>query len=99
VAIFGVTSHTAARADPAALAQFVRGHWGIEALHWIRDAIYREDQSTAHTGSGPRVMAALRNLAVGALRLFGRKDIAEATRWANRDMTRAFTVLGLDQRS
>jgi hypothetical protein len=44
-------------------------------------------------------MAALRNLAVGALRLFGRKDIAEATRWANCDMTRAFTVLGLDQQS
>lgn len=99
VAIFGVTSHTAQTADPASLARFVRGQWGIESLHWIRDAIYREDQSTAHTGSGPRVMAALRNLAIGALRLFGRKDIAEATRWANRDMTRAFTVLGLDRRS
>jgi predicted transposase YbfD/YdcC len=99
VAIFGVTNHTARSADPPTLAQFVRGHWGIESLHWIRDAIYREDQSTAHTRSGPRVMAALRNLAIGALRLFGRKDIAEATRWANRDMTRAFTVLGLDQQS
>jgi len=99
VAIFGVTSHTAASADPSTLAHYVRGQWGIESLHWIRDAIYREDQSTAHTRSGPRVMAALRNLAIGALRLFGRKDIAEATRWANRDMTRAFTVLGLDQQS
>jgi predicted transposase YbfD/YdcC len=99
VAIFGVTSHTTQTAAPARLAQFVRGQWGIESLHWIRDAIYREDQSTAHTGSGPRVMAAFRNLAVGALRLFGRNDIAEATRWANRDMTRAFTVLGLDKRS
>lgn len=97
VAIFGVTNHTTASADPPTLAHYVRGQWGIESLHWIRDAIYREDQSTAHTRSGPRVMAALRNLAVGALRLFGRKDIAEATRWANRDMTRAFTVLGLDQ--
>jgi len=31
-------------------------------------------------------MAALRNLAVGALKLFGRQDIAEATRWATRKM-------------
>jgi predicted transposase YbfD/YdcC len=99
VATFGVTSHTERTADPATLAQLVRGHWGVESLHWIRDVVYREDHSTAHTGSGPRVMASLRNLSVGALRLFGRKDIAEATRWANRDMTRAFTVLGLDQRS
>jgi predicted transposase YbfD/YdcC len=28
-------SHTARSADPATLAQFVRGHWGIESLQWI----------------------------------------------------------------
>jgi len=40
-------------------------------------------------------MAALRNLAIGALRLSGRTDIAEATRWATRDAQRPFTILGL----
>jgi hypothetical protein len=40
-------------------------------------------------------MAALRNLAIGALRLSGRADIAEATRRANRKMERPFTILGL----
>jgi hypothetical protein len=44
-------------------------------------------------------MATLRNLAIGALRLFGRTDITEATRWASRDMTRPFTILGLLTRS
>ncbi|MGX6606154.1 hypothetical protein ACWKSP_29115 [Micromonosporaceae bacterium Da 78-11] len=39
--------------------------------------------------------AALRNLAIGALRLAGRNDIAEATRWAARNMERPFTILGL----
>jgi len=95
VAIFGITSLTADRAGPATLAGLTRGHWGIESLHWIRDTLYREDDSTAHTKSGPRVMAALRNLAIGALRLFGRNDITEATRWATRDMDRPFTILGL----
>jgi predicted transposase YbfD/YdcC len=95
VAIFGVTSLAADRAGPAELARFTRGHWGIESLHWIRDAVYREDDSTIRTRSGPRVMASLRNLAIGALRLFGRNDIAEATRWATRSMDRPFTVLGL----
>jgi len=28
------------------------------SLHWLRDTIYREDDSTARTGSGPHVMAA-----------------------------------------
>ena len=95
VAIFGVTSLPADRADPPTIAQLVRGQWGIESLHWIRDTLYREDQSTTRTRNGPRVMAALRNLAIGALRLAGRNDITEATRWATRDMTRPFTVLGL----
>ena len=73
----------------------VRGQWKIEALHWIRDTVYREDDSTVRTRSGPRVMAALRNLAIGALRLHARNDIAEATRWATRNTARPFAILEL----
>ena len=40
-------------------------------------------------------MAALRNLAICALRLAGRIDVTEATRWAGRFMNRPFTILGL----
>jgi len=40
-------------------------------------------------------MAALRNLAIGALRLAGRHDTTEATRWASRNMDRPFAILGL----
>jgi predicted transposase YbfD/YdcC len=95
VAVLGITSLTAHRADAAALAGAVRGHWGIESLHWLRDTVYREDDSTVRTRSGPRIMAALRNLAIGALRLAGRADITEATRWAGRRADRPFTILGL----
>jgi hypothetical protein len=66
-----------------------------DALHWLRDTVYREDASTAHTQSGPRVMAALRNLAIGALHLLGRRDITEVTRWATRSMDRPFKILKL----
>ena len=90
-----MTSMNADRGTPATIAQAVRGQWKIEALHWIRDAVYREDDSTVCTRSGHRVMAALRNLAVGALRLHGRNDITEATRWATRNKTRPFAILGL----
>ena len=40
-------------------------------------------------------MATLRNLAIGALHLYGRLDTTEATRWASRHMERPFTILGL----
>jgi predicted transposase YbfD/YdcC len=61
--VLGVTNLTAEHAGPAQLASLFRRHWGIEAPHWLRDTVYREDDSRARTGSGPRVIAGLRNLA------------------------------------
>ncbi len=95
VAALGVASPEPERADAASLARYVREQWSIESLHWIRDTLYQEDKSQVRTRSGPRAMAALRNLAIGALRLAGRTDITEATRWAARSMDRPFTILGL----
>jgi predicted transposase YbfD/YdcC len=95
VAALGVASPKPDQTDPATLAGYVRQQWSIESLHWIRDTLYQEDKSQVKTRSGPRIMAALRNLAIGALRLAGRTDITEATRWAARSMNRPFTILGL----
>jgi hypothetical protein len=61
VVVYAVTSLTAAQASPARLADYVRGHWGIEALHRIRDTIFAEDASQLRTGNTPRAMASLRN--------------------------------------
>jgi predicted transposase YbfD/YdcC len=95
VAALGVASPKPDQTSPADLAGYVRQQWSIESLHWIRDTLYQEDKSQIKTRSGPRIMATLRNLAIGALRLAGRTDITEATRWAARRMDRPFTILGL----
>jgi len=95
VAALGVTNLTTDTAGPDRLAALVRNHWGIESLHWLRDTVYREDNSTVRTRSGPRVMAGLRNLAVGAHHLAGRRDITEASREAGRVMHRPFKILKL----
>jgi predicted transposase YbfD/YdcC len=95
IAALGVTNLHSNQAAPADIARLVRDHWGVESLHWLRDTVYREDHSRVRTRSGPRVMAGLRNLAVGALHLAGRRDISEATRWAGRKVHRPFQLLGL----
>ncbi len=95
VAALGVASPAPDQASPADLAGYVREQWSIESLHWLRDTLYQEDKSKVRTRNGPRVMAALRNLAIGALRMAGRIDVTEATRWAGRSMDRPFTILGL----
>ena len=83
--VYAVTSLTATDASPAELADIIRGHWGIEDhLHWVRDLTYDEDRSQVRTGTGPRVMASLRNLAITILRLAGVVNIAAALRHHNR---------------
>src|SRR5262249_54156223 len=94
IAALGVTSLDAARASPEAIATLVRGQWAI-SHHWLRDTLYDEDHSAVRTRSGPRVMATLRNLAIGALHQAVRHDITEASRWASRYIDRPFTILGL----
>ncbi|MET7609400.1 ISAs1 family transposase [Streptomyces avermitilis] len=79
--VYAVTSLDTHQASPADLGGYVRGHWGIEnSSHHVRDVVFAEDASTVHTGSPPRAMAALRNLAIGRLRLLGADNIAKTTR-------------------
>lgn len=93
VAALGLTCLSAAQASPARLAGFVRGHWGIESLHWIRDVTFDEDRSQLRKGSAPQVLAGLRNLAIGALHTVGRPKIAASLRWISRDPNRAIQIL------
>lgn len=81
-------------ARPAIIAGWVRGHWGIEnKIHYVRDVTFGEDASRIRTGSGPRVMATLRNLAIGLLRSSGHTNIAEAVRYHARDSERPINLL------
>jgi predicted transposase YbfD/YdcC len=91
---YAITSLQASQAHPDQLAGWIRGHWKIEnQLHWVRDVTFGEDASTARTGTGPHVMAALRNLVISILRLAGHASIASALRHAARDPARAFRLL------
>jgi predicted transposase YbfD/YdcC len=95
VTVDAVTSLTAAQASPARLADWIRGHWGIEALHHIRDTTFAEDASQTGTGTGPRAMASLCNLAIGILRRHGHRNIAAALRRNARDAARVLPLLGI----
>nr|WP_225102535.1 transposase [Streptomyces sp. CoH27] len=93
--VYAVTSLSAEQATPARLAQLVKGHWQVEALHHIRDATFAEDASQLRTGNAPRVMATCRNLAIGALKLAGTVNIAAGLRRNARDPRRPLALLGL----
>lgn len=73
-----------------------RGHWSIEnRSHYVRDVTFGEDASRIRTGSGPEIMAALRNAAIGFLRITGATNIAETVRRNASQVRTLFASLGI----
>jgi predicted transposase YbfD/YdcC len=96
VVVYAVTSLAHAQASPARLADLLRGHWAIEnGLHYVRDVTFAEDASQVRSGTGPQVMACLRNLVIGVLSRAGPVNLAAALRHHARDPTRPLATLGI----
>ncbi|MFP8888085.1 ISAs1 family transposase [Streptomyces mangrovi] len=94
--IYLVTSLPPGAAGGHELAAWIRGHWCIEnQLHHVRDRTFHEDASHIRTRHLPRIMAGLRNLAIGVHRQDGHTNIAAALRRTARDHLRPLTALGL----
>jgi len=84
--VYAITSLDYRQADPGLLAGWLQGHWGIEnRVHYVRDVTQGEDASRIRTGTGPQLMAALRNTDLNLARLRGETNIAASQRrnaWA-----------------
>jgi len=53
----------------APLLAAIRSHWQIEnALHWVLDVAFREDDQRARTGNSPQNFAVLRHIALNLLK-------------------------------
>ena len=84
-----------ARANTQYLGGLVRGQWGIESHHWVRDIDFREDESQVRRGAGPQVMASLRNCAINLIRSVGARNIAASLRHLARHPECVCTLLGV----
>lgn len=63
-----------------AMGAFLRGHWGIESMHWALDVAFREDESRTtdlHAGAN---LAMLRRVAVSLLKRVKAKGSIETRR-------------------
>jgi predicted transposase YbfD/YdcC len=94
-AILYITSLTEDDASAEDLLAYVRGHWTVEHLHWLRDVIWEEDKSLIRTGNAPQVMSAIINLVITLFRLHGVTSFAEETRRCAQDPRHALDLLAL----
>lgn len=93
--VHGITDLTAKQAGPKRLLRLNRGHWGIEnRSHHVRDVTYDEDRSRVRIGAVAQAMAAIRNTAIGLMRLAGKPSIAAATRYYAARPLEALALIG-----
>lgn len=59
---------SSAALDIDRLANGVRGHWGVESMHWLLDVAFKDDLSRCRTGHGAKNMAVVRRFALGLVR-------------------------------
>lgn len=79
--VYAITDLPTHQARPEEIAAWAREHWTIEnSVHWIRDVTFGEDASQIRTHNTPAVMAALRDIVRGAIRLAGWANTASARR-------------------
>ena len=62
------------------MGAFVRGHWGIESMHWVLDVAFREDESRTSDLNAGANLAMLRRVAVSLLKRVKAKGSIETRR-------------------
>jgi predicted transposase YbfD/YdcC len=96
--VHGITSMTPERANAARLQEFTRDHWKIEnELHYVRDVTLREDACRVRSGSGPQVLAALRNAVIHLLAGVEADSYPEAIEQMQIDPAKAMALIGIPQ--
>ena len=50
------------------IAQAIRGHWGVEAMHWTLDVQFKDDLARYRQGHGAKNMAVVRRFALDLVR-------------------------------
>jgi hypothetical protein len=97
--VYGLTDHTPASADAAAILAFNHCHWSIEnSCHYILD--WDEDRCTIRTGHGPANITALRRFAIGAIGAIkskSRDTVAGTIQRLARNIRLVFESLGMTE--
>lgn len=73
------SEHSPGRGGTLQMGGLVRGHWCVENnIHWMRDAVCREDTCRSHDPNTACMLALLRTALLGLVRASGRESLTEA---------------------
>jgi predicted transposase YbfD/YdcC len=82
-------------------AHAARAHWGVEAMHWVLDVTFREDDCRVRKGHAARNLSAVRKFALAALRndtSYPERSLRRRRKLADRRPEYRVELLGLKPR-
>ncbi len=86
--------------DAEVIATSVREHWGIEnALHWVLEMVWREDESRARAGNAAQNLSSMRRLAHNLIKTEdpdSKKSVRMRTKIANWDTDYLLKLIGVE---
>lgn len=86
--------HQPGRAGTLRVGALVRAHWSVENnIHWLRDAVLREDTCRARSPNSACALALLRTALLAAVRASGRESLTEAIETFAADRASALTLI------
>lgn len=95
VVSYGITSLPPEAADAAQLRAYWRQHWGIEnGLHWVKDALLREDACLVTQAGGAAALGFLRSMLTALYRHSGFPRLVTAQRYVRSSVERTLTFIG-----
>lgn len=75
------------------LNQGIRQHWSVEAMHWVKDVVFKEDASTIHMGNAPENLSIIRNWTMAIFQMKGFDSITRAIRKVANDLSLMIKLL------
>jgi predicted transposase YbfD/YdcC len=92
--ISSVTFARHPRHNAARLAQLVRGHWTVENnIHWLRDAVGREDACRCRHHNQAAALALLRTALLAPVRAAGHHSLTAAVELFAQNKTAALRII------
>lgn len=79
--VYGISSLTPKRANPARLLELTQDQWSIEnRLHWRRDVTLEEDACQVRKGSAPHALAVLNSFVLALFDFCGITNVKQQMR-------------------
>ena len=72
----------------------IRAHWTIEnSLHWVKDVVLKEDDSSIKVGYAPANMGIIRSIVTNVFRANGQHSLTKAFRLISNDVYKIIKLL------